>query len=308
MITPPQDLCRPLDIKEQVLWASAKASIPKSKNKSFLCSMGKMYTAFQFLKHLRLARRWDAFHSPYLFDLFTACCDESKESPAFQKIEFRRRALLSSKEQILRLDYGAGSVSEQKNQVSPVAQIAKNALSRPFQCRFLFRLVEFLKPRRTLEFGTSLGISTAYMSAGCSTSAIDTVEGDPEVAKIASVTFNQLGCKNITLYPSRFQDYIDRKLDQKEKIDLFFLDGHHTAKALLHYYNALKPRIHSNTIIVVDDIYWSKDMNGGWFELINYPEVTQSVDCFHFGLIFLNNDFIGKENHKIRLPIKMMLA
>jgi hypothetical protein len=49
-------------------------------------------------------------------------------------------------------------------------------------------------------------------------------------------------------------------------------------------------------------------MTRGWHELINYPEVTQSVDCFHFGLIFFRNDFIGQENHKIRLPIKMMLT
>jgi predicted O-methyltransferase YrrM len=270
--------------------------------------MGKAYTTLRFLAHLRQAKRWDAFHSPYLFNLFTTCCDEHRQSPAFQKIEQRRSVLLSSKTQIRRKDYGAGSPAGHKNETSKISEIAANALSRPFQCRFLFRLVEYLKPLRLLEFGTSLGISTAYMAAGWPECRIDTVEGDPEVANLAEDTFSVLACNNITLHPHIFDEYIRRNRHQKEVIDVLFLDGHHTSTALLHYYDELKPILCANTVIVVDDIYWSKDMTSGWNTLIRYPEVTQSVDCFHFGLIFFRDDFIGGEHHRVRLPLKMMLT
>jgi predicted O-methyltransferase YrrM len=280
----------------------------KSKNKSFLCPMGKAYTTVRFLAHLWRAKRWDAFHSPYLFDLFTTCCDEGRQSPAFQKIEQRRSALLSSNMQIPRMDYGAGSLAGHKQKTAEISGVAANALSRPFQCRFLFRLVGHLQPHRILEFGTSLGITAAYMAAGWPESGIDTVEGDPEIAKIAEDTFAGLGYKTISQYPILFGEYINTQLHQKETIDLLFLDGHHTSAALLHYYDALKPKLHKNTVIIVDDIYWSGDMTSGWNTLIQYPEVTQSVDCFHFGLIFFRDDFIGRENHRIRLPLKMMLT
>ena len=270
--------------------------------------MSRWFTSFQFIAHLRHARRWDSFHSPYLFDLFTYCCNVKNGSPIFRKIENYRRILLASKEENTRLDYGAGSSANSYDRTITVSEIAKNALSHPFQCRFLFRMAAFLKPHSTLEFGTSLGISTAYLSAGCPTGRIDTVEGDPNVAAVAQNTFKALGNLNINLYTSTFQDFIDIHLDQKGQIDLLFLDGHHTSKALLHYFQQLKHKFNADTVVVVDDIYWSKDMNDGWNELAKYPEVTQSVDCFHFGLLFFKSDFIGQGNHRVRLPWKMMLA
>ncbi len=270
--------------------------------------MGRMYTSIQFIAHLWQAKRWDAFHSPYLFDLFTYCCDETKRSATFTAIEIRRKALLSSTEEIKRMDFGAGSLSGPNTLISSVSAIAQNALSHPFQCRFLYRMAEFLQPNRILEFGTSLGISVAYLSAGNPAAAIDTVEGDPEVARLANNTLDTLGFINVSVFSSTFQAYIDTSLDQKGEIDLLFLDGHHTSEALLTYYRAIKHKLHAGSIFVVDDIYWSEDMRNGWMELIQYPEVTQSVDCFHFGLIFFKPEFIGQENHKISLPLRMLLV
>jgi hypothetical protein len=90
-------------------------------------------------------------------------------------------------------------------------------------------------------------------------------------------------------------------------LDLIFLDGNHRSEALLQYYRSLRPYIHEHTILVIDDIHWSKDMHDGWSQLTGLPEITQSVDCYHFGLLFFRTDFINKENHLIRLPLKSEL-
>ena len=84
------------------------------------------------------------------------------------------------------------------------------------------------------------------------------------------------------------------------------MDGNHRSTPLLTYYDQLKNRLHEHTILMVDDIYWSADMQLGWQKLINKKEVTQSVDCFHFGLLFFNKEFLAKENHIIRLPWKSL--
>jgi len=270
--------------------------------------MSRTYTTFQFMAHYFRSRRWDAFHSPFLFTLLTHCCDETISDPGFDVIEQQRWNLLNSAEIIDRKDFGTGSLFKEKGKAVPVSTIAKHALSLPFQCRFLYRLTSFLNPHRIVEFGTSLGLSAAYLAAGAPMAQVDTIEGDPELAARAAGVFKSLALTNISLHTSTFEDYISSLQQDSPKIDLLFLDGHHTSSAVINYYISLKHYFHAETVIVVDDIYWSADMHEGWKKMITMPEVTQSIDCFHFGLLFFKPDFLNIENHVIHLPLKMLLA
>jgi predicted O-methyltransferase YrrM len=269
--------------------------------------MGRMYTSFQFASHLVMSRRWNAFHSPYLFKLFTLCCDDQQTDPAFRVIESKRREWIHSKETITRKDFGAGSSFQQKQDEERISRIAKRSLSLPFQCRFMSRLAAFMQPRQIVELGTSLGISAAYLSIGAPNAQMDTVEGDPEVAGIAKKMFESLQLRNIKVYNCTFDEYASQHHPSLEKIDLLFLDGDHRLEATIANYQALKAHFHTGTIVVIDDIYWSRDMTDCWKLLMASPEVTQSVDCFHFGLLFFNLDFRNKENHIVRLPLRMQL-
>jgi predicted O-methyltransferase YrrM len=170
------------------------------------------------------------------------------------------------------------------------------------------RLVHLEKPNVILELGSSLGISAAYLQSGNPSSAITTVEGDPELAKLANTTFAELDMTGIQLVVSTFEEFLESPGNNDRKIDLLFLDGNHHSKALLQYYEKLKSNFSVNTIVLVDDIYWSKDMQEGWRKLIDLPEVTQSVDCFRFGMLFFKKEFLEKENHRIRLPKKSLFS
>ena len=270
--------------------------------------MSRTYTTSRYIAHFFKSKRWDSFHSPFLFSLMTHCCNERNVHQSFGAIEKKRKELINTEEVIERQDYGAGSVSVPKNRSEPISSIARQALSLPFQCRFLYRLADFLKPGSIVEFGTSLGISTAYLAICAGDTSVDTIEGDPEIAKTACKVFESLALQNIRLHNSTFEHFISGGSLGIAKIDLVFLDGHHTGEALMRYYQALKEHIHSKTIIVVDDIYWSADMTRAWEKLRTLPEVTQSVDCFHFGLLLFNPDFLHQENHVIRLPFRMLLS
>jgi len=270
--------------------------------------MGRMYTSLQFVSHFLRSRKWSAFHSPYLFKLFTHCCEDQPGNPSFKEIESKRKALLSSQESILRRDFGAGSVYQPKEEKVPISQIAKSSLSFPFQCRFMSRLASFSNSKLILELGTSLGISTAYYAFGASDALVETVEGDPEVAARATGILESLHLKNVTVHCETFDEFISHYNTSTGKIDLLFLDGDHRMEATLQYYQGLKEYFHAGTIVIVDDIYWSKEMTACWEKLISYPEVTQSVNCFHFGLLFYNQDFLNKENHEIHLPLRMLMS
>lgn len=270
--------------------------------------MSRMYTATQYLSHFFRSKRWDSFHSPFLFSLFTYCCDDRISHPLFESIEKKRRYLSQSAEVIKRHDFGAGTAYPLPDNTDSISRIARHALSLPFQCRFLYRLVSFTTSTQIVELGTSLGISAAYLAIGNPTSRVDTVEGDPGVATAARKVFDQLRLDNIQLHNMSFDTFITNGVSRDRPIDLLFLDGHHTSEALWKYYQALKPCMADQTIIIVDDIYWSADMTAGWKNLIALPEVTQSVDCFHFGLLFFKKDFLNRENHRIRLPLRSLLT
>ena len=265
--------------------------------------MKPVAATFQYLKHRFKAKRWDSFHSPYLFHLFTTCCDDKSDSTDYNGIEKERNRFKASDEIIQRRDYGAGSVSI-AGQQQKIAAIAGHALSSPFQCRFLARLVKFTQATTILEFGSSLGISGAYLAIGNPAASVTTVEGDPALASRSKKVFETLGLRNIQIITDTFESYISKEPKDISSIDILFLDGNHQSKALLEYYHALKHLYQPETVIVVDDIYWSADMQTGWNELMALEEVTQSVDCYHFGLLFFNKGFLQKENHVVKLPLR----
>ena len=268
--------------------------------------MASTYTAKQLVLHLMKSKRWDAFHSPYLFHLFTTCCNEKIPVNGAGLLEKQRAAWIQSTDLIKRRDLGAGSKSGQQQQIT-ISGIARHSLSKPFQCRFLARLIQMKKTSNVLELGTSLGLSAAYMAYGSKEAHIHTIEGDPEIAGIAKALFDQHALNNISLHVMSFDEGIATRELLPDRIDILFLDGHHTAAALKSYYNKLRGLLHEESIVIVDDIFWSPDMHEGWKTLIALPEVTQSVDCFHFGLLFYGRNFIDREHHTVRLPLRMLM-
>lgn len=261
------------------------------------------FTLISFLRNRIKGKRWDSFHSPYLFRLFSYMINDGEALEAFNRIEVLRRKWQKDETMIERNDFGAGSIHSEKKVSEKISTIANRSLSYPFQCRCLARLLQLENPGRILELGTSLGISTAYLQSGAPGAKVITVEGDPQLAKLATHTFDDLGMNQIELIVSTFEDFFENKLDDT-KIDVVFLDGNHQSSALIEYYNKLKTRFTLRTIVIIDDIYWSSDMNEGWNKLVNLPEVTQSVDCFQFGVLFFRNEFLNKEHHILRTPLK----
>jgi predicted O-methyltransferase YrrM len=166
------------------------------------------------------------------------------------------------------------------------------------------RMTAFLSPETILELGTSFGISAAYLLTGAPGAKLTTIEGDADVAKVAQQTFDQLGLVQIHMIRAEFDEGLERYLKQTQFIDLLFIDGNHTSAALVRYFNKLKPYFREKTVVVVDDLYWSADMQHGWKNLIADESVTQSVNCFHFGLLLFSRDFLEKQHHRTRLPLR----
>ena len=216
--------------------------------------------------------------------------DRERRYYAFETLESERQALLTDTTPLNDPDLGAGS----RKPVRRVCDLARASLSSPARCQALFRLVTFHKPERTLEIGTSLGLSTAYLSAAYRTGQVVGLDAAPQRLAIARRIAQSHCLDNISFVEGDFAKTLSGALEQLGTFDLALLDGNHRYQATLDYFNHLCAHANERAIIIVDDIRWSPEMYRAWREIRENEGVTASVDCFRFGMVFFRDAFRGK--------------
>jgi len=252
----------------------------------------------QLFKFYLQADTLSKVHSPFAYQLLSYILDEEREYYDFRYIEEIRMLALKNNQEINFIDYGAGS-SVSKNKKKKISKIAKVSTSSPKQCREIYRLVQFFKPAQSIELGTSLGISTVYIAKGHGSGQVISLEGDPALSKIAMLHLKSLQIKNVNILTGPFEETLPDFLQKVSTIDFVFMDGHHTYEATTHYYKMMKEKFHENTVLVIDDIYWSTGMLKAWQEIILEPVVTLSINLFHYGLVFFKKSIREQTHLKI---------
>ncbi|MFK7756380.1 MAG: O-methyltransferase [Flavobacteriales bacterium] len=236
-----------------------------------------------YLEYRKRAVNQYGLHSPFLYELYLACF-----RPAF-KHDFRaitnlRKELRKSTQSVEITDFGAGSLVN-KSSTRSVSEMYSSAAISEKQGELLHRLVGFLKPVKVLELGTHLGLSSAYMASGNAAKVVS-LEGCPNTADLAQKHHTELGLSTIQIEVGDFKRTLPEVLNSAGKIDLAYVDGNHSYKGTLWNYEQLLPFTTSNSVIIFDDINWSPDMKRAWEEIIARPEVSISVNCFKFGMVF----------------------
>jgi predicted O-methyltransferase YrrM len=255
----------------------------------------------QFLRFYLAADTKFQLHSPFVFELANAVLEDRRWYYAFRDVELLRKKMLVSKLLIDVADYGAASIGSTPVQRQvPLRKLASLAASGKCQGQLLFRLTQWLKPKRILELGTSVGIGTMYIAAAARQANFHTLEGCDSCAQIAKANLESMGLdKHITLQTGAFHSSLGASLQAQKQLDLVFFDGHHRADATLKYFKQCLPHSHAHTVFVFDDIYWSSDMTAAWRQIQQHPTVTLSVDLFELGLVFFNPDLKAKQHFKL---------
>ncbi|MEM6516525.1 MAG: class I SAM-dependent methyltransferase [Bacteroidota bacterium] len=256
-----------------------------------------MYQIFQYLKFLFSSSNQHGVHSPFVFDMVVKCFYDKTPYPDYAALKAYRSELTESKKEISVEDFGSGS-RVFKSRLRSVSKMAKTSGTPLKRMKLLFQLVNYFKPTKILELGTSLGLSTSAMALGNPASEILTVEGCHESFKIAQNQFEKFGLNNISARNERFETTIPEL--RQNRYDLIFFDGNHNKKATLDYFEKLLATSHNESIFIFDDIYWSKDMTEAWEIIKNHPKVTVTIDTFHWGFVFFRTEQ-AKEHFKIRV-------
>ena len=251
-----------------------------------------------YLKHRLTAKSRHGTHSPFVYKLVDEVIYDFKSKNEYNSIEEQRKKLLHDDTLITVTDLGAGSHLN-KNRQKKVREIAKNALKTPTLAQLIYRLAKNSHPATMIELGTCLGITTAYLSRACPDADIITIEGCPETAKKAYQSFQDLELENIELQVGNFDELLTVVIEQAKQLDFVYIDGNHRKDATLNYFHWCLPKVHEHSLLIFDDIYWSKGMKEAWEEIKNHPDVTVTVDLFWIGLVYFKKGQV-KEHFKIK--------
>ncbi len=251
-----------------------------------------------YLKHRITAKSRHGTHSPFVYKLTDEVIYDFSVKKVYGDIEAQRKKLLHDDTLITVTDLGAGSHLN-KNRIKKISQLAKNALKTPRLAQLIYRLAHHQQVENIIELGTCLGITSAYLSKAQPNANVLTIEGCPQTASVAHQNFTALGLNNIELQVGNFNDLLPRAINDAEKLDFVYIDGNHTKEATLNYFNWCLPKLHENSLLIFDDIYWSEGMKEAWETIKNHPKVTITVDLFWIGLVYFKKDQ-AKEHFKIK--------
>ena len=249
-----------------------------------------------YIKFIRLSKNRHGVHSPFVYDLVTKCFNDKKIYPEYEILKSHRKALRSDPSMVEMKDFGQGS-RVFKGNARKVSAVVKNAGMRKKRQKLLFRIAKYFKSENILELGTSLGLGTVALSLSNEFSAIHTVEGCPNTLLKAQEYFEKFNLHNIQIHQKLFSEFLE---NTSEKFDLIFIDGDHNGERTLGYFHSLLKNVHNDSVIIFDDIYWSRDMTAAWQQIIANENVTVSIDTFQWGLVFFRKEQI-KENFIIRV-------
>ncbi|RZK43484.1 MAG: methyltransferase domain-containing protein [Pedobacter sp.] len=221
-----------------------------------------------YLKHRLTAKSRHGTHSPFVYKLVDEVIYDFSDKKVYENIEKSRKSLLDN------------------HSSYPPRKIS----------RLIYRLTTNHPAKKIVTLGTGSGITTAYLSAANPDASILSIEESPEIAEIAYHNFSALGVPNIEIQVGNFDDLF---VKEGEQLDLIYISGKHKKNALLKYFGTCLTRAHEGTLLILDNIYWSKEMKEAWSQIKANKSVTVTIDLFWAGLVYFRKGQV-KEDFKIK--------
>lgn len=254
-----------------------------------------MWYIYQYICYFFRSKHKKGFdvHSPFVFKLITDVIEERTPYYKYSLIEKVRELLLKTDKTVYVENFGTGKSGSQR-----ISTIVKHSSKSPVYAQVLFRLVNYYKAKNILELGTSFGLTTMYLAAPDSKAKVVTIEGSAEIAEYAKLSFRRAGFDNIQVKIGNIDSCLPKVIAGFEKLDFVFLDANHRKDALLNYFNQCLSKTHTKSVLVVDDIYWSREMTEAWNEIKQNSRVSVTIDMFSYGIVLFDPE-LQKEDYTL---------
>lgn len=238
-------------------------------------------------------------HSPFVFDFYMELIKNKHPFNDFETLSAARKDLLLNETVLTINDFGAGSKTFSHNK-RKIKDITKNGIAPKKQAEFLYRLINKFKPKTIVELGTSIGLTSMYLSLPFKKSTVYTIDGCAETSAFSKHLFEKNAIKNIKQYHGHFNDEFPKIISKIDHLDFLYVDGNHSYEATKTYFELALTKKNESSIFVFDDINWSPDMQKIWKEICLNAEVKLSFDFFYFGIVFFRKEQLTKEHFTLK--------
>jgi predicted O-methyltransferase YrrM len=257
-----------------------------------------MHLLREYINYIRKAQGRHQIHSPFVYDFVDRCLRINLSSDFQQKFKHLKKSILANKTLLHTQDFGAGSKKMKEQRT--VSETFKNASCKGTYAQLLYQLSSHYQPKKILELGTNLGIGTFHLHGGNPIAKVVSIDGCSETQEIAK---KHLKSENIQFITNTFDEALNNL--KPSTFDLIYIDGDHRGESLIRYLNKLNEFSHDETIFVLDDIRWSKDMFETWIQLKNSSDFHLSMDLFKMGILIPKK---GKEKEHFIIRLKNVLT
>jgi predicted O-methyltransferase YrrM len=154
----------------------------------------------------------------------------------------------------------------------------------------LYHLMRVLQPHKAIELGTCVGLSGSYIASGLKANNkghLWTLEGMPDSVRVANETFSTLGLSDrVTTITGKFADTLDDAV-KNGPFNFAFIDGHHEGPATIDYFTKIRPHLAGNSVVIFDDIDWSRGMQDAWNILKSHKDARDHVAIMGWGVLII---------------------
>ncbi len=221
-----------------------------------------------------------------MFSLFNEVIRPSRRIDAHDPLIKFRRQLARSTQPVATHTLGAPSQNGRGSERT-VGQLVRGGSTSPVHQRLLELLIEKFGCRVVFELGTSIGLTTLYLSRP-KKSQVYTFEGNEELLEIAKKHFELFNRSNIRPVAGNIDATLPDMLAESPPPDMVYIDANHRYEATLEYTQQFIRNNKRPMICIIGDIYWSPGMTRAWKQLAAAPEVVVSIDLYEIGILFIH--------------------
>lgn len=233
-------------------------------------------------------------HSPFVFNLITKVIRERGSFYRFKDIELLRKRLLQNETPIFYTDTGR----KIKQRKSTIAEVVRREAIQPKTGALLFRLTNYFKAEHILHIGSSMGLSTLYMTSYAPGLTGVSLESTPEFASIAKWVYGQAARTHIDQQVGKYEELLPVILRENPCIDFVFFNTRREQINILALFKLCMQHTDPDCVFVFDGIRSNKHILSNWKDICNLPEVTVTIDLYNVGIVFVNKK-LYKRNYKV---------
>jgi predicted O-methyltransferase YrrM len=245
-----------------------------------------------WINHLLKGKSKYYIHSPFVYDFCIQVLNNKIDKEVLRKINAIKFYYKSRNKKLTLQELGAGKSGTYTCDL--YTYLKRTAITNRYGS-ILHRLVEHYQIQEIIETGTGLAISSAWLATAGNCPLVHSIEGNASLVQEAIEMTQHFKFNNINIHHGLVGNILPTLAQRIKEKTLIFLDAHHSGDATERYVDILLPHILEDTILVLDDINYSKSMHAAWKKLTLNERVSLSINLYRIGVIFFKPELSKQE-------------